>query len=74
MARGMPGTGRAEGKSRAGGAAALLGGRAGSEPATDGGEDGGETLGGSWGTEPSEPTAAPCADTRESGDLGGQRW
>lgn len=43
----MLGTGRAEGKPRAGGAAALLDGRAGAEPATDGGEDGGETLGGS---------------------------
>lgn len=47
MARGMPGTGRAEGKPRAGGAAALLDGRAGTEPATDGAEDGGEALGGS---------------------------
>lgn len=45
MARGMPGTGRAEGKPRPGGAAALLDGKQGMGSVTDGGEDGGETLG-----------------------------
>lgn len=59
VARGMPRTGRAEAKPRAGRAAALLDGRGGTEPATDEGEDGGEALG------RSQPPAQNCLSTQQ---------